>query len=110
MNKLLTVEEIGATWGIDFLAADKVLVNKGEVPTELYALIPYAEVRGIADDWTRERILQATPSRLKVNPKNVVAQHDDLLDAWLAGPDSTNSELSAAYVAFSAMRMAADFA
>lgn len=110
MNKLLTAEEIEATWGTDFPAADKVQVNQGEVPTELYALIPYAEAWGIADDWTRERILQATPSQLKVNLKNVIAQHDDLLDAWLAGPDSTNPSPSDAYVAFSAMRMAADFA
>lgn len=110
MNKLLTAEEIKTTWGAAFPATDKVLLNRAEVPTNLYALIPYAEVWGAADDWTRERLLQATPGQLKVNLKNVIAQHDDLLDAWLAGPESTNPKPSDAYVAFSAMRMAADFA
>lgn len=110
MNKLLTAKEIEEAWGDDFPSSERVVLNRAEVPNDLYVLIPYAEIWGIADDWKREHVLQATPNQLKENLKAVVLQNGDLLDAWLAGPEATSPDPSDAYVAFSAMRMAADFA
>ena len=109
MNKLLTSKEIEEAWGDHFPASEKVVLNRAEVPNDLYVLIPYAEIWGIADDWKREHMLQATPSQLKENLKAVVSQNDDVLDAWLAGPEATSPDPSDVYVAFSAIRMAADF-
>lgn len=41
--------------------------------------------------------------------KNAVLEHDDALDKWLAGPESRGPSFSDEHIAFSAMRMAADF-
>jgi hypothetical protein len=39
----------------------------------------------------------------------VVSDIDDQLDDWLAGDEAKSDSPSAEYIAFSAMRMAADF-
>ncbi|HXK58854.1 MAG TPA: hypothetical protein PLP42_03075 [Acidobacteriota bacterium] len=42
--------------------------------------------------------------------KRLIESHEDLIDAWLAGPEANDPNPSPEYLAFSAMRMAADFA
>ena len=39
-----------------------------------------------------------------------IEQNEDALDEWLAGPEAAGPQFSQEYLAFSAMRMAADFA
>jgi hypothetical protein len=46
---------------------------------------------------------------LRMNLKWVVVKFDDQLDSWLAGPMAQSASPTDAYIAFSAMRMAADF-
>ena len=80
-----------------------------DVPAELRQLIPYAVIWGLSDDWARQDLMKRTPAALKRNLKWVVQQFDNQLDAWLAGPEAAGPTHSKAYIAFSAMRMGADF-
>jgi hypothetical protein len=54
-------------------------------------------------------LVQDAPERAKAELVQVVKAIDDYLDAWLAGHEATAPAPSAEYIAFSAMRMAADF-
>jgi hypothetical protein len=42
--------------------------------------------------------------------KDAVEKYDSEFDLWLAGPEAAGPEYSDEYIAFSALRMAADFA
>ncbi|MEH6461361.1 hypothetical protein [Chitinimonas sp. JJ19] len=108
-NKILVLSEIEDMWGSSVVALPRVLFDLNDVPEDLHVLAPYAIFWGISDDWAREDILKRTPDRLKINLKWVVSKFDDQLDAWLAGEEASRSDPSDAYIAFSAMRMGADF-
>lgn len=109
MNQLLTQAEIEAEWGLSAQTSPRTSFDLEDVPEGLRQLAPYAVFWGAADDWVREDVLKKTPGSLLQNLKAVVAAYDDALDAWLAGVEASNSEPSDAYVAYSAMRMSADF-
>lgn len=79
-----------------------------DVPSDLHALIPYAQVFGISDDGYRSDLLRRVPSALAEHVENaILQQHYDRLMEWLAGPQSY-APPGEAYVAFSALLMAAD--
>jgi hypothetical protein len=84
-------------------------LDPGKVPLGLRHLIPFAERYGITDDLDREHVILASSPEEIAELKAVVAQHDDLMDEWLAGPETAEPQPSVEYLAFSAMRMAADF-
>ncbi len=79
------------------------------VPVPLRPLIHYAEFWGASDDGLREAMVEAAPEEVKVNLVAVVSEFDDEFDEWLAGPDADAPTPTPEYIAFSAMRMAADF-
>lgn len=85
-------------------------LDSSQVPAGLRHLIPLAERYGITDDFDREALVTASSPEEIAALKAVVARHDDELDDWLAGPEADEPPYSDEYLAFSAMRMAADFA
>lgn len=87
----------------------RVPIDPSNVPLNLREYIPYAEVWGVADDWDREQLAERAPQAAKDDLIALIAAIDDELDDWLAGPASYETPPSPEYVAFSAMRMAADF-
>ena len=110
MNKLTDLTEAMKTKYGDFVSASgNVAFDENDVPECLRSLIPYARFWGLADDWEREQLAVKAPDDVKTDLKDLIAQHDDALDQWLAGEEAANPNPSDAYVAFSAMRMCADF-
>ena len=85
-------------------------LNKSRVPVELHQLIPLAEKFGAADDFVREQLVRAASSEEVAKLKAAVRENDDALDTWLAGSEAHGPSFSDEYIAFSAMRMAADYA
>jgi hypothetical protein len=85
-------------------------LDPAKVPPGLRHLIPLAERYGIADDLDREDMVLASSPEELAELKAAIARHDDQLDDWLAGPEADAPPFSAEYLAFSATRMAADFA
>ncbi|PIG09828.1 hypothetical protein [Comamonas sp. 26] len=86
------------------------MIDSQRVPAALRHLIPLAQKFGISDDLAREAIVSSSSmAEIKVL-KQAVQANNALLDAWLAGPEATDPCFSNEYIAFSAMRMAADFA
>lgn len=85
-------------------------LDPDQVPKDLHPLIPLAEVFGISDDPARERLVLRTPPEEMKRARATVLNYEDELDDWLAGPESTAEEPTEEYVAFSALRMAVDFA
>lgn len=53
-----------------------------------------------------DRIAKAAPEELAA--LTAINRYEDELDDWLAGPEADSPAPSAEYIAFSAMRMAAD--
>ena len=103
------VDAIKAEYG-DFIShSPTVEFSADDVPKNLHSLIPYASFWGITDDLERENLVENAPDHLKVSLQKLIADNDDALDGWLAGDESSHSNPSGAYIAFSAMRMAADF-
>lgn len=80
-----------------------------KVPAGLRGLIPLAEEFGIADDRKRESLASRAPEARKRVLKATVQKFADDLDAWLAGPEAAGPHSSREYIAFSALRMAADY-
>jgi hypothetical protein len=109
IDRILTALEIEAVWGRAVATTPRTNFESRDVPKEVEELIPYAIFWGISDDLMRERVLKDTPQILRVNLKWAIAKFDDQLDNWLAGPEAQNASPTGAYIAFSAMRMGADF-
>jgi hypothetical protein len=106
--RLTTVGELRQA---GFTAANRptITLDPSRVPVSLRPLIPLAERWGIADDVIRDDVFrQAIASDLQ-HLVAVLREHDDALDEWLAGPEASVAPPSPEYVAFSAMRMGADF-
>ena len=80
------------------------------IPAELHSLIPLAQRYGLADDWQRQDAVENSTKEERRALKRAVEERDDVLDAWLAGPEAAGPDFSDEYIAFSAMRMAADYA
>ncbi len=94
----------------DFIAKSPLVYFEiNDVPSNLHSLIPYASFWGLSDDLEREQLVDCAPSHLKETLRRIIADNDDALDEWLAGDEARNPRPCSAYVAFSAMRMAADY-
>jgi hypothetical protein len=109
-GKLLTANQMLERYGSFYEAVEKVSIDRQHVQHDLWALIPYAELWGVADDLLREQRVQNAPTIAVQDLVVAVRDNDDLLDHWLAGDEADHPNPSHEYVAFSAMRMAADFA
>ncbi len=106
--ELGSVGELRRKYGLVAANRPDIHLNAENVPQTLRHLIPYAELWGISDDLIRDDLVRSAPPEALEDLKRLVQRHDDLLDEWLAGPESEGGRLSAEYVAFTAMRMAAD--
>ncbi len=108
--ELLSVEEMRRKYGLVSEHRPTIRLDAEKVPAPLRHLIPLAELWGVPDDLIRDDMVRKAPRAAIEELQRVVARHDDLLDEWLAGPEAEGPAYSAEYTAFSAMRMAADFA
>ena len=107
--ELSSVEEMRVKYGLVVDNRPPISLNPGNVPQDLRHLIPFAELWGVGDDLIRDDMVRSAPKEAIAELKRIIEAHDDLLDEWLAGP-AADSDPSDEYLAFSAMRMAADFA
>lgn len=108
--EVLTAEEMRRWYGGFYASSPMVHLDRSKVPEQFWPLLPYAEFWGIADDWTREVLIEKAPPAVLQNLKQVVASFDTALDEWLAGPEADNRNPTDEYIAFCAMGMAADYA
>lgn len=83
-------------------------LNLSNIPESLHSLVRLAERFGVADDFARELVRKGASQDELWQLDRQVTLHSDELDAWLAGPESNGPSYSDEYIAFSAMRMAAD--
>ena len=86
----------------------RILFDLGDVPPSLRRIAHYASFWGLSDDSERIRLLYSAPEIVKHNLKAVANEFEHELDEWLSGVEATSSNPSDAYIAYSAMRMAAD--
>ncbi|MBR7745779.1 hypothetical protein [Undibacterium baiyunense] len=84
-------------------------LNTEHIPESLRVLIPLAERWGISDDSKRIKLIERANVADRVELKTIIGKYDDELDKWLADAEASGSEFSNEYIAFSAMRMAADY-
>jgi hypothetical protein len=103
------LEAMKENYGTFFDSVALLPLDQARVPEKLRRLIPYAAFWGRGDDRARESLVRKAPKEVQRNLKEVVAANDDLLDEWLSGSEASAPRPSLEYVAFSAMRMAADF-
>jgi len=85
-------------------------LQPSKIPVQLHHLIGLAEKFGLADDEAREDVVAKSSVEERQSMKDAVEKHDDEFDLWLAGPEVAGPEYTDEYIAFSALRMAADFA
>ncbi len=112
MNKhveILSAEDMQHRYGTFYESSPRIRLDERKVPEQCRPLLPYAEFWGIADDWMRQDLVDEAPREAKENLRGVVAGFDSALDEWLAGPEADNVNPSDEYIAFAAMRMAADY-
>jgi hypothetical protein len=108
--ELLSVEEMRRKYGLTAENRPGIRLDPENVPEALRHLIPLAELWGVGDDLIRDDMVRRAPPSAIAELRRVIEEHDDLLDDWLAGPAAEGPTFSPEYTAFSAMRMAADFA
>ena len=106
---VLSAEEMARKYGELYQRRPRVRLDRGRIPESVWSLIPYAEFWGVSDDLDREHLVDNAPHAVQQNLKDVIAFYDDDLDIWLAGSEARDPNPSDEYVAFSAMRMAADY-
>lgn len=108
--EILNEERMRQVYGAFYQRSLQAKVDQVGIPEGLRLPAPYAQFWGVTDDLDREHLVTAAPGHVRLNLKEVVGLFDDAMDQWLGGEESYNERLSDAYVAFTAMRMAADFA
>jgi hypothetical protein len=106
---VLSADEMKQRYGSFYDQSQKLRLDRTKVPQQLWPLLPYAEFWGFADDWTRQDLVEQAPPDVQRNLKAVVSTFDDAFDDWLAGPEAAGPNFSEEYIAFTALRMAADF-
>jgi hypothetical protein len=106
---VLTADEMKQFYGDFYQRSPRMHLDPSKVPERFLPLLPYAEFWGLADDLIREILVEEAPAAVQQNLKQVVAAFDRALDEWLAGAEANDPSPSDEYVAYSAMRMAADF-
>lgn len=106
--ELLSVGEVLARYHLTDLAPHVPKLNPAHIPEAVRYLIPHAQIWGVADDTLRTAMLKKAAPDALAELKRMIIDVDDVLDEWLAGPEADHPEPSDEYVAFSAMRMAAD--
>jgi hypothetical protein len=90
------------------------MLNPQNIPSHLHhRLLPLSDLVkqfGVTDDGERLRALKlASPDEVS-RLRRAIFEHDDAFDEWLAGPEADGPTYTDEYIAFSAMRMAADMA
>jgi hypothetical protein len=106
--EVLPAGEMRKKYGLTAENRPIIRLDPKKVPKELRHLIPWAEKFGISDDLIREDFFAKTSAKEIAELKKLMSQHDDLLDAWLAGPEADGPKFSKEYLAFANMRMGAD--
>lgn len=87
-----------------------IKLNSKEIPSNLHYLTSLAEYWGINDDTIRYNLIKQSSTESLMDLIETVCQPDveERLDEWLAGPEAEAEDLSEAYIAFTALRLAAD--
>ena len=106
--EVLPAGEMRAKYGLTAENRPVIRLDPKKVPKALRHLIPLAEKFGIGDDLIRQDFFAKTPKSEIDELRRLMAQHDDLLDDWLAGPEASVPKLSKEYITFCCMRMGAD--
>ena len=106
--EVLPAGEMRGKYGLTAENRPTIRLDPAKVPAKFRHLIPLAEQFGISDDLIREDVLAKTPAAEQAAMKKAVLAQDDALDEWLAGPEADGPKFSDEYIAFSALRMAAD--
>lgn len=104
--QLLTHEELVQGWDASIPENNPPFLVS-DVPVNLQALIPYAQVFGISDDGYRFDLLKRTPRTLALHVRNAVLAQGDALSSWLIRLE-TNGSYTAASDAFTALLIAAE--
>ena len=107
---VLNEVEMRELYGAFYEHGGNIALDESRIPQQLWPLIPYAAFWGISDDLLRERLVREASIPVKKNLKMVAEAFDNLLDDWLAGPEASDAAPTEEYVAYSAMRLAAEFA
>jgi hypothetical protein len=102
-------DQMRRKYGLNAENRPSIKLRPTRVPEPLWPLIPLAEKFGISDDLIREDFFAKTPKNELAELERTLAEYDDLIDEWLAGPEADGPTFSDEYVAFSAMRMGVDF-
>lgn len=76
-------------------------------PESLRDVAHYAFIFNVSDDIERSRLISSLSPTLRSHLIQIMAERDDKLDHWLAGPEA-HGDLSTAYLAFTHLRMTAD--
>ena len=108
-ENVLGDKEFETFYGNFYAEGGGVVFDLNLVPRNLRELVCYAEFWGVTDDRARQDLVLKAPDEVQRNLKKVVEDYDDEFDDWLAGPEAHTPTPSDAYLAYSAMRMAADF-
>ena len=98
--------ELTEFYGVFSKKSAQIQFDESMVPSGLKNLVPYARFWGASDDSVRGKIVAKASSAIRKNLVEIVQKCDSALDEWLANPESDS--MDEAYIAFSAMRMAAD--
>jgi hypothetical protein len=101
-------EELRARYGLTAANRPTIVLDPARVPAALRPLIPLAERFGISDDLIRADVIAVTPAGELRALSEAVEAEAEAFDAWLAGPEADGPEYSEEYIAFTALRMAAE--
>jgi len=105
--EILPAGEMQKKYGLYAENRQIIKLDPSKVPAALRHLIPLAERWGEGDDIIRDDMIDKASAEERQLLKRAIAEHDDLLDAWLAGPEAAGPNYSDEYNAFTCMRMAA---
>lgn len=105
---ILSQDHLGSVLNLSSDYAADIFNVRKDTPDNLKELAHYALAWGIGDDGDRSDFISRASEIAKKNLKWVVNLREEELDEWLAGPEAAGSTFTAAYIAFSNMRMASD--
>lgn len=106
---MFTLDELKSRYGEYFHSRAVAPLDAQNVPEPVRCLADFAAFWGITEDGAREMLVERAPIAAMEDLRTVHVQFDDRLTEWL-GAEAGKYPFNREYLAYSAMRRAADYA
>jgi hypothetical protein len=101
---ILSVNDLVNKYNYSVNSVHKISIDKQNMPSELWHLIPYLEYFVLDDQGERESLMESLPIKSLIDLASIIKQHNVEIDNWLGGIEATSYPYSHEYIYMTILR------